>query len=81
MAIGYETENKLSRFGNDAVSFKGYTSFMTTTTPAQISAADQPFTETAEQHAARMEWWREARFGLFIHFGLYGRAQILSAIF
>ncbi|TAK95009.1 MAG: hypothetical protein EPO07_15870, partial [Verrucomicrobia bacterium] len=20
---------------------------------------------------ARMQWWREARFGLFIHFGLY----------
>ena len=28
-------------------------------------------TETNDQHDARMEWWREARFGMFIHWGLY----------
>jgi alpha-L-fucosidase len=28
-------------------------------------------TETAAQRDARMEWWREARFGMFIHWGLY----------
>ena len=28
-------------------------------------------TETKEQHDARMKWWREARFGLFIHWGIY----------
>ncbi len=27
--------------------------------------------ETAAQKDARMHWWREARFGLFIHWGLY----------
>ena len=27
--------------------------------------------ETAFSPAARMAWWREARFGLFIHWGLY----------
>lgn len=27
--------------------------------------------ETEEQHNARMKWWREARFGMFIHWGLY----------
>ena len=27
--------------------------------------------ETAEQRDARMKWWREARFGMFIHWGLY----------
>lgn len=27
--------------------------------------------ETPEQKNARMQWWREARFGLFIHWGLY----------
>ncbi len=27
--------------------------------------------ETQAQHDARMKWWREARFGLFIHWGLY----------
>ena len=28
-------------------------------------------TETAAQRDARMSWWREARFGMFIHWGLY----------
>jgi alpha-L-fucosidase len=28
-------------------------------------------TETTAQRDARMQWWREARFGMFIHWGLY----------
>jgi len=28
-------------------------------------------TETIAQRDARMQWWREARFGMFIHWGLY----------
>ena len=28
-------------------------------------------TETTEEQDARMQWWRDARFGLFIHWGLY----------
>jgi alpha-L-fucosidase len=28
-------------------------------------------TETRAQRDARMKWWREARFGMFIHWGLY----------
>lgn len=27
--------------------------------------------ETKEEHDQRMAWWREARFGMFIHWGLY----------
>jgi alpha-L-fucosidase len=27
--------------------------------------------ETPAQHDARLSWWREARFGMFIHWGLY----------
>jgi len=27
--------------------------------------------ETKPEHDARMQWWRDARFGLFIHWGLY----------
>jgi alpha-L-fucosidase len=27
--------------------------------------------ETLQQRDARMKWWRDARFGLFIHWGLY----------
>ena len=30
--------------------------------------------ETPARHDARMAWWREARFGMFIHFGLYSSA-------
>ena len=28
-------------------------------------------TETTVQHDARMQWWRDARFGMFIHWGIY----------
>lgn len=35
------------------------------------ASASSPFGETEAQHDARMEWWREARFGMFIHWGLY----------
>jgi len=30
--------------------------------------------ETEEQKSERMEWWTEARFGMFIHWGLYAQA-------
>lgn len=37
-----------------------------------ISIDAQDFTkETKEERDHRMQWWREARFGLFIHWGLY----------
>ena len=32
-----------------------------------ISAAE----ETTVQRDARLRWWREARFGMFVHWGLY----------
>ena len=35
---------------------------LTTVLPAQ---------QSREEHTARMQWWREARFGLFIHWGIY----------
>ncbi len=36
-----------------------------------ICAAEsaQPATETKQQRDARIAWWREARFGMFIHWG------------
>ncbi len=30
-----------------------------------------PQPETKTHHDARMQWWRDARFGMFIHWGLY----------
>jgi alpha-L-fucosidase len=39
---------------------------------AQERAADTgPRTSTVEDRERRMQWWHEARFGMFIHFGLY----------
>jgi alpha-L-fucosidase len=39
-------------------------------TPTSLrSSGEGP--ESPEQREARMAWWREARFGLFIHWGLY----------
>lgn len=38
---------------------------------AQDAAATPAVQETPEQREARMHWWREARFGMFIHWGIY----------
>lgn len=39
------------------------------TLAAPVRAADA--VETPAQHDARMSWWRAARFGMFVHWGLY----------
>ncbi|HEX3729447.1 MAG TPA: alpha-L-fucosidase [Opitutaceae bacterium] len=36
-----------------------------------LRAADSLPVETKAQHDARLAWWREARFGMFIHWGIY----------
>ena len=38
-----------------------------------LRAADETVVapETKEQRDARMAWWREAKFGMFIHWGVY----------
>jgi alpha-L-fucosidase len=47
--------------------------------PTPVAAAPDPTdvfpytNETAAQKNARMAWWREARFGMFIHWGLYSQ--------
>lgn len=38
------------------------------------SASQNAITESPQQLDARMGWWREARFGMFIHWGLYSVA-------
>ncbi len=38
----------------------------------QLSCTQKDYlNETAAARSARMQWWREARFGMFIHWGLY----------
>jgi alpha-L-fucosidase len=39
--------------------------------PATQPALDPYANETPAQRDARMKWWREAKFGLFIHWGVY----------
>jgi alpha-L-fucosidase len=41
------------------------------TTPYSSPQNYDPLAETQEQKDARMKWFREARFGMFIHWGLY----------
>ena len=38
---------------------------------AEIVKPDPYANETPAQRDARMKWWREARFGMFIHWGVY----------
>ncbi|MCM2369507.1 alpha-L-fucosidase [Aporhodopirellula aestuarii] len=35
------------------------------------TTAPMAFRESPSEHDARMQWWREARFGMFVHWGLY----------
>src|SRR5215813_2932482 len=35
------------------------------------SPSESRFIETKAERDQRMKWWREARFGMFIHWGLY----------
>ncbi len=40
-------------------------------TAGAAKTPDHPGGETPAQRDARMKWWREARFGMFVHWGLY----------
>jgi len=37
----------------------------------KLSRMNDPRRETEENRDARMQWWREGRFGMFVHWGLY----------
>ncbi len=37
--------------------------------PALATPDDKPPAETPQQRDARLQWWRDARFGMFIHWG------------
>lgn len=45
---------------------------------AGVALAQPPaaaWSETPQQRDARMAWWRDARFGIFIHWGVYSRLE------
>ena len=54
-----------------AVRFRSLVLAMLLATTATARLAAQRAVETASQKDARMAWWRDARFGMFIHWGLY----------
>ncbi|HZH72202.1 MAG TPA: alpha-L-fucosidase, partial [Mariniphaga sp.] len=35
------------------------------------SAQEKIWNETEEEKAQRLSWWTDARFGMFIHWGIY----------
>ena len=39
--------------------------------PSCLAADAAPAQETPAEHDARMKWFRDARFGMFIHWGVY----------
>jgi alpha-L-fucosidase len=39
-----------------------------------LFAQNKIWNETAEEKAERLAWWTEARFGMFIHWGIYAQA-------
>ena len=52
--------------------FAGLLSGLPVGTASGQTAPTWPYkNETEEQRDARMAWWREARFGMFIHWGVY----------
>ncbi|HEY6332920.1 MAG TPA: alpha-L-fucosidase, partial [Blastocatellia bacterium] len=47
-------------------------SYLTVSPPTALDGNPvSPVDETQAAHDRRMHWWREARFGMFIHWGLY----------
>jgi len=67
--IGMQKEYRLSRVGFVALVTAGILASCASGegTVDAISYRD----ETQAEHDARMQWWREARFGMFIHWGVY----------
>ncbi len=49
----------------------GRTFFMVALLAASVVSQSPVKAETPEQRDQRMAWWRDARFGMFIHWGLY----------
>ena len=43
----------------------------TATTTTEVRATPEALARARAEHDQRMAWWREARFGMFVHWGLY----------
>jgi alpha-L-fucosidase len=58
--------------GSAAAASLGAVSFATAAVQAPGERASSPAPPTADQ-VRRMRWWHEAKFGMFIHYGLYSQ--------
>ena len=56
----------------DAIQFKTFfdTFFLSDSTSEEVMHTGAPV-ETKEERDARLKWWRDGKFGMFIHYGLY----------
>ncbi|HSY18232.1 MAG TPA: alpha-L-fucosidase [Candidatus Acidoferrales bacterium] len=64
-------KNRLSRLIALAVCAEVFTAAFAHAGVETAAGTNSVIHESAAQRDARMEWWREARFGMFIHWGLY----------
>ena len=46
---------------------------------AEPPSESQQIAQWKADRDARMEWWREARFGMFIHWGAYSTAAVCNS--
>src|SRR5260370_17506620 len=51
-----------------------FIALITSFTAITVSAQKKIGNETPAQKEQRMKWWTDARFGMFIHWGLYSQA-------
>src|SRR5262249_53051304 len=58
----------LTFFSMSAIGFQNYGS---ANVRQPESDKGKPSADTRAEHDRRMKWWRDARFGMFIHWGLY----------
>lgn len=63
----YNEENPYIDANKTAGHLSNIEAYYKSNTPSKIEI---PY-ETEEQYQARMQWWKDAKYGMFIHFGLY----------
>ena len=69
---GITRRSYLTRLGAGAAAAAALTSAGCKNEEAKAVASAEKTVETPPpDHERRMEWWRQARFGMFIHWGLY----------
>lgn len=69
--LAYRSIASLALLASASLSYAQLEGSKPDTRPAHHPVPSIQDTETPAQRDARMQWWREARFGMFIHWGLY----------